>query len=92
LFKPVNIKGSFWLCGISLAILLAMPRLGGEDAFWMNSLYETVCFAVFFPLILLFGASGKITDPYTDKICRFLGRISYPLYMVHYPFIYLYYA
>lgn len=92
LFKPFNIKGSFWLCGISLAILLAMPRLGGEDAFWMNSLYETVCFAVFFPLILLFGASGKITDPYTDKICRFLGRISYPLYMVHYPFIYLYYA
>lgn len=92
LFKPVNIKGSFWLCGISLAILLAVPRLGGEDAFWMNSLYETVCFAVFFPLILLFGASGKITDPYTDKICRFLGRISYPLYMVHYPFIYLYYA
>ena len=78
LFKPFNIKGSFWLCGISLAILLAMPRLGGEDAFWMNSLYETVCFAVFFPLILLFGASGKITDPYTDKICRFLGRISYP--------------
>lgn len=92
LFKPVNIKGSFWMCGISLAILLAVPRLGGEDAFWMNSLYETACFAVFFPLILLFGASGKITDPYTDKICRFLGNISYPLYMVHYPFIYLYYA
>ena len=58
----------------------------------MNSLYETACFAVFFPLILLFGASGKITNPYTDKICRFLGNISYPLYMVHYPFIYLYYA
>ncbi len=51
-----------------------------------------MCFAVFFPLILLFGASGKITNPYTDKICRFLGNISYPLYMVHYPFIYLYYA
>ncbi|MBS5509286.1 MAG: rod shape-determining protein MreB [Akkermansia sp.] len=92
LFKPFNIKGSFWICGLSLAILLAVPRLGGENAFWMNSLYETACFAVFFPLILLFGASGKITDPYTDKICRFLGRISYPLYMVHYPFIYLYYA
>lgn len=67
LFKPVNIKGSFWLCGISLAILLAMPRLGGEDAFWMNSLYETVCFAVFFPLILLFGASGKSLIPIRIK-------------------------
>ncbi|PNC26085.1 hypothetical protein CXU19_00820 [Akkermansia muciniphila] len=61
LFKPVNSQHQdpFWLCGISLAILLAVPRLGGEDAFWMNSLYETACFAVFFPPILLFGASGK---------------------------------
>ena len=92
LFKPFNVKNSFWLCSLSLAILLAVPRLGGQNAFWMNSLYETACFAVFFPLILLFGASGKITNPYTDKICRFLGNISYPLYMVHYPFIYLYYA
>nr|DAF84875.1 MAG TPA: hypothetical protein [Siphoviridae sp. ctTkm23] len=38
----------------------------------MHSLYETVCFAVFFPLILLFGASGKITDPYTDRI-KYVG-------------------
>ncbi|MEN6444807.1 MAG: hypothetical protein ABFC98_02035, partial [Candidatus Cloacimonas sp.] len=26
------------------------------------------------------------------NLCKFLGDISYPLYMVHYPFIYLYYA
>ena len=25
-------------------------------------------------------------------MCKFLGDISYPLYMVHYPFIYIYYA
>ena len=25
-------------------------------------------------------------------MCKFLGDISYPLYLVHYPFIYLYYA
>ena len=67
LFKPFNVKNSFWLCSLSLAILLAVPRLGGQNAFWMNSLYETACFAVFFPLILLFGASGKITNPYTEK-------------------------
>ncbi|XBD73269.1 hypothetical protein ABFY27_10220 [Akkermansia massiliensis] len=30
LFKPVNSQHQdpFWLCGISLAILLAVPRLG----------------------------------------------------------------
>ena len=26
------------------------------------------------------------------RTCSFLGQISYPLYMVHYPFIYLYFA
>lgn len=92
LFKPISIKGSFWICGLVLAMLLAVPRIGGEEFFWMNGAYETICFAVFFPLIILIGASGKITNRYTDKICRFLGQISYPLYMVHYPFIYLYYA
>ena len=67
LFKPVNHQHQdpFWICGISLAILLAVPRLGGDDAFWMNSLDETAVSAVFFPLILRCGASEKITDPYT---------------------------
>lgn len=92
LFKPVNIKGSFWICGLALIALLAVPRLGGEEFLWMNGLYEVACFALFFPLIVWLGASGKITDRYTGKVCRFLGNISYPLYMVHYPFIYLYYA
>ena len=91
-FKPMHVKGSFWLCGLALAVLMAVPRLGGEDAFWMNGAYETVCFALIFPLLIILGASGRITDPVTDKVCRFLGQISYPLYMVHYPFIYLYFA
>lgn len=92
IFKPIKIKGAFWLCGLILAALLAVPRLGGAESSWMNGLYEIACFAVFFPLLILLGASGKITDKYTEKICGFLGKISYPLYMVHYPFIYLYYA
>lgn len=69
-----------------------MPRIGGEKHLWMNGLYDTICFAVFFPLIVFLAASGKTNDKYTTKICNFLGNISYPLYIVHYPFIYLYYA
>ncbi|NDV57817.1 acyltransferase [Bacteroides sp. 519] len=92
IFKPINIKGAFWLCSLLVVILLSVPRIGGADHLWMNGLYETVCFALFFPLIVYLGASGKTTDKYTIRICKFLGDISYPLYMVHYPFIYLYYA
>lgn len=91
-FKPVKIRGAFWLCGVLIVALLAVPRIGGAEHLWMNGIYETLCFAVFFPLIVFLGASGKTTDKYTTRICKFLGDISYPLYIVHYPFIYLYFA
>uniref|UniRef100_UPI003FD7F8C9 acyltransferase family protein n=1 Tax=Alistipes putredinis TaxID=28117 RepID=UPI003FD7F8C9 len=59
---------------------------------WMNGLYDTLCAVVLFPLLVCLGASGKTTDRVTTRVCKCLGDISYPLYMVHYPFIYLYYA
>lgn len=92
LFKPMKAKGAFWVCSILIVALLAMPRIGGAEHLWMNGLYDTLCCIIFFPIILYFGASGKTTDKYTTKICKILGDISYPLYIVHYPFIYLYYA
>ncbi|TPG67479.1 acyltransferase family protein [Hymenobacter nivis] len=91
-FKPVPVKGAFWLGSLTIIILSAMPRLGGSENLWLNGLYETVCFAIVFPALVCLGASGKITDKITARVCHFLGDISYPLYMVHYPFIYLYYA
>ncbi|MDR2920123.1 MAG: acyltransferase [Tannerella sp.] len=92
IFKPANIKGAFWICSLSVVALLAVPRIGGDEHLWMNGIYDTMCAIVFFPLLVYLGASGKSTDKYTTRICKFLGDISYPLYMVHYPFIYLYYA
>ena len=92
IFKPVKVKGAFWICSLSIIALLSVPRLGGAEYLWMHGVYDTVCFAVFFPFLVYLGASGKTTDKYTTRICKFLGDISYPLYMVHYPFIYLYYA
>lgn len=90
-FKPVRIKGAFWICSIILVSLLAIPRIGGAENLWMNGLYDTLCCVLVFPLLVVLGASGK-GDIFTNKLSKFLGDISYPLYMVHYPFIYLYYA
>lgn len=45
-----------------------------------------------FPIIVWLGASGKTTDKRSTQICKFLGDISYPLYAVHYPIMYLFYA
>jgi peptidoglycan/LPS O-acetylase OafA/YrhL len=91
-FKPVHVKGAFWLGSLAIVILSAIPRIGGSESLWMNGVYDTACVAIAFPLLVYLGASGKITDNVATRICKFLGDISYPLYMVHYPFIYLYYA
>lgn len=92
IFRPVRIKGAFWICSLSVVVLLAVPRIGGSEHLWMNGLYDTFCFALAFPLLVYLGASGRTTDKTTARVCKFLGDISYPLYMVHYPFIYWYYA
>jgi peptidoglycan/LPS O-acetylase OafA/YrhL len=92
IFKSLQIKGAFWICSLILVPLLAMPRIGGAEHLWMNGLYDTLCCVVVFPLLVVLGASGKGESGITSWLCKFLGDISYPLYMVHYPFIYLYYA
>lgn len=90
--KPFHIKGAFWLCSLAVVALLAVPRIGGAAHLWMNGIYDTLCCILFFPLIVYLGASGTTTDKYTTRVCKFLGDISFPLYMVHYPFIYWYIA
>lgn len=92
IFKPVYIRGAFWICSLSIAVLLCVPHLGGSEAPWINGIYDAVCTVVFFPLLVYLGASGKTTDKSTSGICKFLGEISYPLYIIHYPFMYLFYA
>jgi len=91
-FVPLKVKGAFWLGSLAIVVLAAVPRIGGSEHLWMNGLYDTLCCVAFFPLLVYLGASGKITDSVTTRVSKLLGDISYPLYMVHYPFIYLYYA
>ena len=91
-FKPVKIKGAFWICSLVLAVLFSMPYIGDGESPWMNGAYDSVCTIIIFPLLVYLGASGKTTDKKSAKICKFLGDISYPLYIVHYPFMYLFYA
>ena len=91
-FRPMRIRGAFWLCSLSLAVLLAMPYVGSEQNHLFNGLYDTLCTLLLFPLLLWLGASGCATDAATARICGFLGDVSYPLYMVHYPSMYLFYA
>ncbi len=90
--KPTRIKNAFLWCSVLVAIVLYMPRIGGADHVWMNGVYESVVIIVVFPLIVYMGASGVIHSAAEVRICKFLGDISYPLYMVHYFLAYFYVA
>ena len=86
-----NMKGGFWWCSLIIALILAMPRVGGSnpDNYWMNGLYESICIIAVFPLIVLAGASSTVSGRRSIKVCKWLGDISYPLYVTHYPIVYV---
>ena len=90
-FKPRKVKGAFWICSIALIALFAVPYIASEGVVNLNCLYEYVCIAFVFPLIVWLGACGSSKGA-TSKVNRLLGDISYPLYIVHYPIMYVFYA
>lgn len=85
----IRVKYAFEICSLLLVFVLAFPRLGGNEL-WVNGLYESFCVIILFPLIVAIGAGGKLSDGFFSKGCDFLGKISYPLYITHYPIVYLY--
>lgn len=90
--RPVYIKHAFVWCSLLVATVLFMPRIGSEEHLWMNGLYEAFCIIFVFPIIVYMGASGVVSSKTEDTICKFLGNISYPLYMTHYVIVYFYVA
>lgn len=90
-FKPRKIKGAFWMCSAMLIAIFAVPYLGDAGKISLNSLYEVACIAFVFPLIVWLGACGVAENKTTERINKFLGEISYPLYIIHYPVMYLFY-
>ena len=87
----IKLRGAFLWCSAGVVALLSLPRIGYGDTAWHNGLYEAVAILVLFPVIVMAGAGSKIRGPRQIALCRWLGAVSYPLYLIHYPLIYLYF-
>lgn len=80
--------GMLW-CSIAVAATLTVPHIGGATHQWLNGLYCTLVILLVYPAIVAAGAGSQLKGRRTTAVCKFLGLISYPLYITHYPMIYV---
>jgi peptidoglycan/LPS O-acetylase OafA/YrhL len=72
----------FGSLSILLVLALAMPYARGG---WIR---EAAVIILYFPLLIALGA-GATVSPRVERLCRFSGDLSYPLYMTHYSVIWI---
>ena len=87
-------KGALWISIVVFLAVLCTPhtyKLGGEAYPWVNPLFEAFALMVVFPLLILIGV-GSEADGSTAmaKVFTYFAELSYPLYMSHYMFMYIY--
>ena len=81
-------RGGFWWASLLLIVLFSVPQICGHSC-WQDGLYQAVAIIVCFPLIVLLGAGSRTTDAFSTRVCKTLGELSYPLYITHYPVMYM---
>lgn len=86
--SPLGIRGGFWWASLLLVVIFAVPQIGGKSCV-ADGLYQVFAIVVMFPVIVLIGAGSKTTDKRSAKWCETLGNLSYPLYITHFPLMYM---
>ena len=56
-----------------------------------NFISEPIIVILYLPFLVALGAGATLRPAFT-KICKFSGELSYPLYMIHYPFIWIFFS
>ncbi len=86
--SPIHLRGGFWWCSLALVVIFSIPCIGGHTGI-PDGLYQAFCILCLFPVIVLAGAGSVTTDKKSTAVCKWLGDISYPIYITHYPIMYL---
>jgi peptidoglycan/LPS O-acetylase OafA/YrhL len=73
---------------IVLVACFQMPQFSKVGGLSLNGLYDAACVILLFPLIILCGAHSNAGTGMI-RLCKFSGRISYPLYITHISFVYV---
>lgn len=84
--KMIRVPAGF-VSATALLLILFMLPWGGK----FNGFLEAAIIMIGFPIVVAMGAGSKLKGG-MEKVAKFLGDISYPIYITHYPFIYIYTA
>jgi len=79
------IKNKLGFIGMSLLLFLAFVMPYSK---W-NWLSEPFVVLFYFPFLIALGAGANLANG-LKKLCVFLGKISYPLYMTHYAVLWMF--
>lgn len=80
-------RHGFLIASVCLSVILLMPYIGSQDQPLYNGVYEIMCILIAFPAIVYMGAKGRVSGK-IHSFCKWLGDISYPLYITHSPIIF----
>jgi peptidoglycan/LPS O-acetylase OafA/YrhL len=81
-------KVGLLILSIVLVVCFQMPKFPKAGVLDWNGLYDVACVLILFPLIILCGAHSKAGAGMIN-LCKFSGRLSYPLYITHIGFVYV---
>lgn len=87
-----SVKGAFTGCSIIIVAVICVENVGGYEMPLLDGAYNLICTLAVFPLLVSVGAGSTVRGKRAVPLCRFLGRISYPLYLVHYPLVYVFFS
>lgn len=84
----ISVKGGFWVSSLLILAMISTPMLTDLSPFH-EGIFELCCILFLFPLILSIGAGSRLEGKRASKVCSVVGQLSFPLYITHYPVLYM---
>jgi len=81
----IHRKIPFWILMLALSLVFFIPY-----SEVITPVIDPVLVIFYFPILIAICAGQIQQPPIVRNLCKWLGDLSYPLYMVHYPFIWIF--
>lgn len=82
----------FAVCSCIIVGVVCIDQIGGYEHPLYDGIFNLFCVGLLCPFTVLLGSRRVALRERTKRTCDFLGRLSYPLYLAHYPIVYLFFT